>query len=139
MNIPGGRAASRPAVALPAAGRGLPSSRLQAPSTCAKEANGVSLALGNAVLTANARMRITNPVGAGPSASRESRTAGSRPEALRLLRDRYQTEWTWSACGPLMPGLTVYSTFWFSSSGWAGWLVSRCQKYGPTLVWHRPC
>jgi channel protein (hemolysin III family) len=29
-----------------------------------------------------------------------------------------------------MPGLTVYSTFWFSSSGWAGWLVSRCQKYG---------
>jgi hypothetical protein len=34
----------------------------------------------------NARMRITSPVRAGRPASRESRTAGSRPEALGLLR-----------------------------------------------------
>jgi len=29
-------------------------------------------------------------------------------------RDHDQSAWTWSACGPLAPWLTVYSTFWFS-------------------------
>jgi hypothetical protein len=36
------------------------------------------------------------------------------PRGAGLPWDRYQAAWTWSACGPLGPWLTVYSTFWFS-------------------------
>ena len=46
---------------------------------------------------------------------------GNEPAAGQHLRVRAcrgtvnQSAWTWSACGPLGPWLTVYSTFWLSA------------------------
>ena len=59
-------------------------------------------------------VRVTDPSRPGDCQQGKLHGRPSTSEALGLPWDRYQTEWTWSACGPLGPWLTVYSTFWFS-------------------------
>ena len=50
-----------------------------------------------------------------PAAQRKGAAAGPHPQVLACRGTVNQSAWTWSACGPLGPWLTVYSTFWLSA------------------------
>jgi hypothetical protein len=96
---------------------GRPASGMEVPQYLGIGGQHACLRVRNAALGAE---RLHGRLGVTQTRPRHGRqgnepAAGSRPEVLACRGTVNQRAWTWSACGPLGPWLTVYSTFWLSA------------------------